>query len=106
MSALLAIAAALVLRGASLWAVHRDLPASMRSTVRYTPPGGSNEGFGRAEVAMRPAAEWAQEMAAWRGMRGITHLSVHTVGLGLTTPAAHVEMLERFKKEALGQFGS
>jgi len=55
---------------------------------------------------MRPAAQWVQEMAAWRGTRGITHLSVHTVGLGLTTPAARVEMLERFKKEALGQFGS
>ncbi len=57
---------------------------------------------GRFALSQVPAAEWAQEMAAWRGMRGITHLSVHTVGLGLTTPAAHVEMLERFKKEALG----
>jgi len=28
-------------------------------------------------------------------------LSVHTVGLGLKTPADHVRMLERFKAEAL-----
>jgi hypothetical protein len=40
-------------------------------------------------------------MAAWRDMRGVTHLSVHTVGLGLKTPAEHVEMLRRFKAEAL-----
>jgi len=35
-------------------------------------------------------------------MRGVTHLSVHTVGLGLKTPAEHVQVLQRFKAEALG----
>jgi hypothetical protein len=35
-------------------------------------------------------------------MRGITHLCVNTMGLGLKTPDAHVRMLERFKKEAMG----
>jgi hypothetical protein len=33
-------------------------------------------------------------------MRGITHLSVHTVGVGLKTPTDHVKMLERVAKEA------
>jgi hypothetical protein len=37
----------------------------------------------------------------WRGMSGVTHLCVHTVGLGLKTPAEHVKMLEQFREEAL-----
>jgi len=35
-------------------------------------------------------------------MRGITHLCVHTVGLGLTSPDEHVKVLEQFKKDVLG----
>jgi alkanesulfonate monooxygenase SsuD/methylene tetrahydromethanopterin reductase-like flavin-dependent oxidoreductase (luciferase family) len=57
---------------------------------------------GRFTLAQVPPAEWAKEIAAWRDMRGVTHLSVHTVGLGLRTPAEHVEMLRRFRAEALG----
>jgi probable F420-dependent oxidoreductase len=57
---------------------------------------------GRITLAQLPPDRWAAEIAAWRAMRGITHLSVHTVGLGLKTPAAHAELLERFRAEALG----
>ena len=39
---------------------------------------------------------------AWRAMRGITHLSVHTVGMGLVSPGEHVKVLEQFKKDVLG----
>jgi probable F420-dependent oxidoreductase len=56
---------------------------------------------GRMTLSQVPAAEWAKELAAWRGMHGITHLCVHTMGLGLKTPAEHVQLLQRFKKEAL-----
>jgi len=49
-----------------------------------------------------PPAEWAGELAAWRAMRGITHLCVNTMGMGLTAPEDHTRMLERFKKEAMG----
>jgi hypothetical protein len=35
-------------------------------------------------------------------MRGITHLCVHTAGLGLTSPGEHVKVLEQFKKDVLG----
>ena len=42
-----------------------------------------------------------KELAAWRAMRGITHLCIHTVGLGLKTADEHVKALERFKKEVL-----
>jgi len=47
-----------------------------------------------------PRPEWAKEMAAWRAMRGVTHVSVHTVGLGLRAPAEHVELRRRFREEA------
>ena len=48
-----------------------------------------------------PRDQRATELAAWRGMRGITHLCAHPVGLGLKTPDEHVQMLQRFKKDAM-----
>lgn len=55
---------------------------------------------GRFTLAQIPQGEWGKELAAWQAMRGVTHVCVHTVGLGLKTPDAHVEMLRRFKAEA------
>ena len=56
---------------------------------------------GRMTLAQVPPEQRTKEIAGWRAMRGITHLCIHTVGLGLTTPDEHVKTLERFKKEAL-----
>ena len=56
---------------------------------------------GRMTLSQVPAADWAAELRAWRSMRGITHLCVNTMGLRLATPADHVRMLERFRKEAM-----
>jgi probable F420-dependent oxidoreductase len=55
---------------------------------------------GRVALAQVPPAEWAKELAAWRAMRGITHLCVNTMGLGLPGPEEHVRTLERFKGDA------
>ena len=55
---------------------------------------------GRFGLASVPRDQWAKELAAWRAMRGVTHVSLHTVGLGLKTPADHVDMLRRFRNEA------
>ena len=57
---------------------------------------------GRVALAKLPAAEWATELAAWRAMRGITHLCVNTMGLGLPGPEEHVRTLEQFKRDVLG----
>lgn len=57
---------------------------------------------GRLTLAQVPPERRADELAAWRAMRGITHLCIHTVGLGLKTSAEHVQALERFKKDLLG----
>jgi probable F420-dependent oxidoreductase len=56
----------------------------------------------RMALAKVPAEERAKEIAAWRAMRGITHLCVNTMGLGLPGPEEHVRTLERFKKDVLG----
>jgi alkanesulfonate monooxygenase SsuD/methylene tetrahydromethanopterin reductase-like flavin-dependent oxidoreductase (luciferase family) len=56
---------------------------------------------GRMTPSQLPADQWGKELAAWRAMRGITHLCVHTVGLGLKTPDDHIQVLQRFKKEAM-----
>jgi probable F420-dependent oxidoreductase len=56
----------------------------------------------RMALAKVPAEERAKEIAAWRAMRGITHLCVNTMGLGLPSPEEHVRTLERFKKDVLG----
>jgi len=62
---------------------------------------GSAGDQGCFTLSQAPPAEWAKEIAAWRGMSGVTYLSVHTVGLGLKTPAEHVKTLEKFREEAL-----
>ena len=56
---------------------------------------------GRMTLAQVPPEQREAELAAWRKMQGITDLCVHTVGLGLKTPAEHAQALERFKKDLL-----
>jgi probable F420-dependent oxidoreductase len=55
---------------------------------------------GRFTLPQVPRDQWARELTAWRAMRGVTHLCVNTMGLGLKTPAAHVDTLHRFKEDA------
>ena len=57
---------------------------------------------GRMSLAQVPAEVRAKEMVGWRGMRGITHLCVNTMRLGLPTPEEHVRTLERSKRDVLG----
>ncbi|HTG09931.1 MAG TPA: LLM class F420-dependent oxidoreductase [Candidatus Eisenbacteria bacterium] len=56
---------------------------------------------GRMTLAQVPPEQREVELAAWRKMQGISHLCIHTVGLGLKTPDEHVQALERFKKDLL-----
>lgn len=57
---------------------------------------------GRLVLTGRPPEQWAAELSAWRAMRGVTHLCVDTMRLGLTKPEQHIEMLRRFKEVAIG----
>ena len=56
---------------------------------------------GRITLAQTPAGQWDKTVAAWRAMQGVTHLAVHTVGLGLEKPDSHIEALRRFKEAAI-----
>ncbi len=56
---------------------------------------------GRMTLLQVPPEQRVKELTAWRAMHGITHLCIHTVGLGLKTADEHVKALERFKKEVL-----
>ena len=53
---------------------------------------------GRMTLPQLPPADWRKELEAWRAMRGISHLCIHTSGMGLATPADHVETLRRFRE--------
>jgi probable F420-dependent oxidoreductase len=57
---------------------------------------------GRVALAQTPLEEREKELAAWGGMRGITHLCVNTMNLGLPRPEDHARTLERFKRDILG----
>jgi len=56
----------------------------------------------RMALATTPVEQRAKDIAAWRAMRGISHLCVNTMGLGLPGPEEHVRTLERFRKDVLG----
>ncbi len=56
---------------------------------------------GRMAWPQIPPDDWSKELEAWRAMRGISHLCIHTAGLGLKTPADHIQTLRRFR-EAVG----
>ena len=56
---------------------------------------------GRMSLSQVSVDERPRELAAWRAMRGITHLCVNTMGLGLARPEEHVSTLARFKKDVL-----
>ena len=59
----------------------------------------------RMALARTPVEDRARDIAAWRAMRGISHLCVNPMGLGLTSPAEHVKTLERFRADVLESLG-
>ena len=55
---------------------------------------------GRITLARVPRENWKEEFEAWRAMRGITHLSISTMGLGLEKPDQHVALLRGVREMA------
>jgi probable F420-dependent oxidoreductase len=78
-----------------------DAQAVVDRLLGYVRAAGRDPGAfgveGRMTLAQIPEPERAQELGRWRAMHGVTHLCIHTVGLGLKTPADHIRTLERFK---------
>ncbi len=75
--------------------LHDEIKAAGRDPSRFGIEG-------RMTLSQVPPEQRVKEAAAWRAMRGITHLCVHTVGLGLKSPGDHTKVLEQLKKDVLG----
>ena len=45
----------------------------------------------------RSEEEWFNDVVAWKGL-GATHISVNTLGAGLSTPEDHIDAIRRFKE--------
>jgi hypothetical protein len=52
---------------------------------------------GRVSVAGRGPDEYMSVVKAWRDL-GSTHLSVDTMGGGLSSPDGHIDAIRRFKE--------
>jgi probable F420-dependent oxidoreductase len=50
---------------------------------------------GRVSMFNTPEGEWPAAIAAWRDL-GVTHLSLNTMGAGLSSPQGHIDALRRF----------
>ena len=74
--------------------VHAAVKAAGRDPVAFGVEG-------RVVLAQLEPGKWAAEVAAWRRVRGVTHLCVDTMRLGLAKPEQHIETLRRFKELAL-----
>ena len=56
---------------------------------------------GRVPLARLTPEQWSDEVAGWRKMRGVTHVCVDTMRMGLDKPDQHIDLLRRFKEAAL-----
>ena len=54
---------------------------------------------GRISITRGPPQEWTEEAARWKSL-GATHLSVNTMGGGLTSTDNHIDAIRRFKEAA------
>jgi probable F420-dependent oxidoreductase len=55
---------------------------------------------GRITLFRIPRDGWRKEFEAWRAMRGVSHLSINTMGLGLEKPDQHVALLREVREMA------
>jgi len=55
----------------------------------------------RLAIANRSPEEWVKAVSQWKEL-GATHLSVNTMKAGLSTPAAHIDAIRRFKEAVTG----
>ena len=79
----------------------REMLERMRGYAREAGRDPSSIGVeGRMQFADGTPESWLQEMKAWEGL-GATHVSLNTMGAGLSGPQQHIEAIRRVK-EAVG----
>ena len=52
---------------------------------------------GRTAIVQGTVETWVKDITAWKNL-GATHLTVNTMKAALTTPAAHIDAIRRFKE--------
>lgn len=80
----------------------RVMIAKLRDYTRQAGRDPDKMGI-EARISLRepdPQA-WRQQYEAWRDI-GATHISINTMGMGLASPDAHIEMIGRFHAEVPG----
>ena len=82
-----------------------DAQATVDQVRQLVAAGGRRpEAFGiegRVPLSRLKPEEWKDEIVAWQKMRGVTHVCVDTMRLGLTKAGQHIDLLRRFKDAAL-----
>ena len=56
---------------------------------------------GRSSIKEQTPEDWVAVYRRWKGL-GATHLSVNTMGAGLSGPAAHIDAIRRYKEAVDG----
>jgi probable F420-dependent oxidoreductase len=77
---------------------HREMIERLR---RYTAEAGRDPAAigieGRVSVREGTPEDWRREVEEWQNI-GATHLSVNTMGAGLSSPREHIDAIRRFKE--------
>jgi probable F420-dependent oxidoreductase len=53
---------------------------------------------GRLTLAQVPREEWLRDVERWRAL-GATHLCINTMGMGLSSPRAHIDWIRQLAQE-------
>ncbi len=75
----------------------RTLLETLRADVKAAARPLDSVGIeARLTLSRTPENEWGRYVESWRSL-GATHLDINTMGLGLSSPQAHVDTLRRVK---------
>ncbi|HEX8600370.1 MAG TPA: LLM class F420-dependent oxidoreductase [Chloroflexia bacterium] len=79
----------------------RDMVKKLRTAAKEAGRDPNSVGV-EARINLRTGGpdDWRQFYEGWRDL-GATHISVNTMGIGLTSPDEHVKMIETFKREVM-----
>jgi probable F420-dependent oxidoreductase len=77
----------------------RDMVEKLREYARQAGRDPNSIGIeGRLNLRQGNLDDWRQQVEAWQQM-GATHLSINTLGMNLPSPRAHIETIERVKRD-------
>jgi probable F420-dependent oxidoreductase len=82
--------------------IYRERLAKLSSYAREAGRDPSSIGIEpRLFIRKRPLEEWVKEASRWKEL-GATHVSLNTMGGGLSSPSAHMEAIRKFKEATAG----